>query len=119
MSRSDQLIGLNEWASKLVRQTTTIVEVGRKETTDGKWLEDFSRRVLVPVAKIEKCGGFQGMFETEHPLNRYTFPDGRVFQEFVQAEPWSSGPCFFLALKDGEGREVLESLWSDEDINDA
>jgi len=125
MSLGDQLVGLNSWASQLARQTTTVIETGQRNTPEGKFLEHFERQVQIPVTTVEKCGSFQGMFEIEYPLNRYTFPDGRVFQEFVQAAPWSlddavlervGGHCFFLALKDSEGKESPESLWSNEDI---
>lgn len=119
MSRSDQLIGLNQWASELVQQTRTIVEEGTRYELDGKPLDQFRREIQVPVAKVEVCGKYCGMFEDEYSLHRYTMPDGKVYQEYVQAQPWSSGPCFFLALEDEDGKGVPESFWSEEDINNA
>ncbi|MEK9180319.1 MAG: hypothetical protein AAB897_02815 [Patescibacteria group bacterium] len=42
-----------------------------------------------------------------------------MFYEEVQAEPWSSGPVFFLALQDEDGNWVAETLWPEEDIENA
>lgn len=50
-------------------------------------------------------------------LFRYTLPNKRVFYEYIQADPWSSGPCIFLALKDAKGKPVRESLWPKETID--
>ena len=70
--------------------------------------------------RMEKSGKtYSGMFDDVFCLNRYTLQDGRVFTEAVQAEPWSSGPCFFLALQDEHGEWVPESLWSENEINAA
>ncbi len=54
-----------------------------------------------------------------HPFSKYSLPDGRVLVEDVQSEPWSSGPCYFLALKDHKtGDWVEETLWSEEEMNE-
>jgi len=117
--RCDQFMGLNSWASKLVNQTKTVKEVGERIADDGA-IEPFSRVVQIPVVKTEECGAsFFGMFDEEYSLVKHILPDGRVFSEYVQAEPWSSGPCFFLALKDEKGEPVPESLWSQDEIDDA
>lgn len=87
MARQDQIIGLNER--------------GRK---------------LVEGAQREVVGTYTGMFGDPHDLMEYRFRDGRVFTEYVQTEPWSSGPCFFIALKDNIDRVVPESLWAEEEI---
>lgn len=72
---------------------------------------------VVESASCEPSMNFyQGMFDDEYPLHRYVFSDGRVLVEAVQAEPWSSGPCFFLALKDKNDEWVKESLWRNEEI---
>jgi hypothetical protein len=53
-------------------------------------------------------------------LVRYTLPDGRKLVTFIQAEPWSSGPYTFLALKDeATGEPLAESLWTDQEIAEA
>jgi hypothetical protein len=56
------------------------------------------------------------MFGTEYSLIRYYLPDGRTADEFLQADPWSSGPCFFLGLRVSDGQEFL---WPQEDIDNA
>lgn len=59
-------------------------------------------------------GHYVGMFEDEYSLTQYCLRDGRTADEFLQAEPWSSGPMFFLGLKVSDGQEFL---WTQEDIN--
>ena len=117
--RCDQFMGLNEWASNLVDESIDAREIGQVETIFGDVIEHFSRSVKVLVAKVDECGAYVGMEGDEYALKRYTFPDGRVYETFVQAESWSSGPCFFLALKDKDGKVVPESLWGDKDIDNA
>jgi hypothetical protein len=46
-------------------------------------------------------------------------PNGSVFEEFVQAEPWSGGPCYYIALKNKRGAVVRQSLWTDEELGNA
>ena len=72
-------------------------------------------------AKREVCGTYWGAYDiNEHPLFRYFLTEGRVAKEFVQAEPWSSGPMFFLGLKvyDKDNNLLSEFLWSEETLND-
>ncbi len=119
MARSDQYIGLNDWARALVHQRRDVREVGDTILPNGDAVP-FDRKGTALVAGVETIGEIVGAFsDCVAHLSRYTLPDGRVFDEFVQAEPWSSGPCYFIALKDGEGNEVAESLWSDEEIDNA
>ncbi len=50
-------------------------------------------------------------------LRRFILPCGTQVEEFVQAEPWSGGPCYFFALRDTATAEpIAESLWSDDEI---
>lgn len=91
--RADQYVGLNEWAVELVREGT------RTGIT------------------VEKIGEIEGAWDpVVDDIRQYTFPNGRVYRERVQAEPWSSGPCYFVALVDETGAWVPESLWTDEEI---
>lgn len=117
--RTTQIIGLNEWAANLVHQTEIVEEIGCYRTFSDARVEPFNRKVEIPIAQVNEVGSFVGMFDEEYPLHEYRMPDGRKYIEFVQAEPWSSGPCIFLALKDDSGNSVPESLWSDEEINNA
>jgi hypothetical protein len=56
---------------------------------------------------------FDGAFGNSFPL--YSYED--KYCEFIQAEPWSSGPMFFIALQNNkDGSIIKESLWSEEEI---
>lgn len=60
-----------------------------------------------------------GMFDDGPELYKYQLKDGTWVYEYVQACPWSSGPCIFLALRDEAGNPILESLWSEDEITNA
>jgi hypothetical protein len=112
-------MGLSERARKIVasepvfvctEETTRVYSDGRRETLEP-------REVFEPSVKTEKSGRFyQGMCGDKYSLDKYTLPDGRVMFEAVQDEPWSSGPVFFLALQDENGKWIPESLWTEEEI---
>lgn len=112
--RTDQLYGLNAWARNLVLATQTTSEIGVRKY-DGGIIEAFEREVTVPVAKTTNIGEIESAFAPgtkAFDLKRYELPDGRVFDEYVQAAPWSGGPCYYIALKDAAGNPVPESLWT-------
>lgn len=115
--RTTQIIGLTKAAKELLNnyEPTRIIEKLQRIYPDGH-TEQFEREVTEDPRKTEECGSFFGMFDEEYPLRRYTMPNGKVYEEYVQAEPWSSGPCIFLALRNENG-PVKESLWSEEEIN--
>ncbi len=116
MARSDQYIGLNDWARRHVTGKQKVREVGVRIHANGKKV-NFNRWRRVPNARKEHVGVIHGAWiPVVAPLHRYTMPDGRVFVEYVQAEPWCSGPCYFIALKDKHGNPVPESLWTDEEM---
>jgi hypothetical protein len=118
--RMDQHFGLNPWASNFVLgEQIPVTEKTTRIYPDGT-KEEFVKEVDISKVKKEPSGGlYVGMFEDEFPLYRYTFPDERTFFEAVQSDQWSSGPCFFLALKDENGEWVKESLWDEEEIENA
>lgn len=89
MSRTDHYVGINERAEKLIEGA----EATQYDTLDGAFMNQF-------------------------PLMQYDLPDGTTYFEYVQAEPWASGPHFFLALHDDEGNEVPASLWTDKEIEE-
>lgn len=95
MSRQTQLAGLTDSARNFIEQR-------------GKFLEN-GDSVL-------------GMFEEEAYILR-KFQDsvtGANFEEFVQAEPWSSGPVIFIGLKwSYTGKPVQGMNWSQKDIDEA
>ncbi len=99
MARFDQFLGLNSWAKKTVNATGVIKKPSNQE--------------LVKPTK----GKFTGMFGDEYPLYMYTLPNGKVYFEEIQADPWSSGPVFFIALKNKRGNWIPRSLWSREKID--
>lgn len=91
VSRSTQLAGLSPKAQTLVQKPG--------------------------VEKLSSGETFDGMFEETYPLHKYTMPDGTVYFEKIQAEPWSSGPVIFLALKNAKGNWIPNSLWDRNSIN--
>lgn len=116
--RCDQYIGLNDWARRLVTRKEKVREFGVQVFAGGK-RKKFSRWRRIPVARKESAGVIRGAYDSRFPLHRYTLPGGVVLVEYVQASPWSGGPCYFVALKDQQGRPVPESLWTDAEINGA
>lgn len=120
--RMDQFMGLNEWASSFVKGESVLVytEEVTRVYPDGRRKTLEPRPVQKSSVNPEASGEFYfGMFETEHTLYKYTFPDGRCYFERKQAAPWSSGPVHFLALQDENGDWVSESLWAEEAIEAA
>ena len=64
-------------------------------------------------------GVVTGIFEEEvHTLLEYKLIDGNWVEEYIQAEPWSSGPVIFLALREKESKRVIVK-WPQEDIDNA
>lgn len=121
--RMDQYMGLTEIAQAMVEGEPIALydEQVHRFYLDGREEVLPSRTIMGSTVKREESGKFyQGAFDgSDNPLMRYTLPDGRVLTEDVQAEPWSSGPCFFLALRDEKGEWVKESLWADNEIEAA
>jgi hypothetical protein len=117
--RMDQYIGLNKWAQERVSQSQVVREVGVRILSNGK-VEQFDRTGPVALVVKEVIGHLPGVWK-EHvaDLHRYTMPNGSVFEEFVQAEPWSGGPCYHIALKNKKGAVVRQSLWTDEELGNA
>lgn len=76
--------------------------------TESFWSENYR----------EKCDVIEGAFYNKFDLFEYELKDGRKVREEVQAEPWSSGPCYFIQLVDSETGEVLFKH-TQEDINNA
>lgn len=115
-SRSTQFIGLKQAARELVRgepvfryNLTTIKTFpdGRRETERGD--------VYQSDVKVDRVGFCHGMFNEQIPLSRFTMGDGRVYQEYVQSTPWSSGPVIFTALKDADDNPIEATLWTEEE----
>jgi len=117
--REDQHIGLIRWAQKFIERGSIPVTVEIVHT-----LPDGTRKVMDSFPSMTNPCQFpsgktySGAWDGDHVLHEYRL-DGKVYEEFVQTEPWSSGPCFFLALRDPEtGNAVRGSLWAEEEINE-
>ena len=82
--RTDQYIGLSSRASQFVKRM-----------------------------KRRKHGGFEGAFYSEFPLYCYRAGKNR-YHEIRQCESWSSGPMFFITLKE---RRDLD--WTADEIEEA
>ncbi len=67
--------------------------------------------------QYEETGEVTGMFgEPVHMLKRYK-TIGDQFEEYVQADPWSSGPCIYLALRWSNNKKPIEeTLWDEATI---
>lgn len=122
MARTDHYIGLNDWATALVSVTQTAREKGVRILPSGEE-QPFEREVAIPLVRVEKAGELHGLC-TWFDLNRYIMPDGTVYEEFLQAQPWSGGPYHYIALKRVRticGRRfestVKESLWDSEEVD--
>ncbi|MDP3726339.1 MAG: hypothetical protein Q8R36_04045 [bacterium] len=120
--RMDQFPGLNKWASGFVKgepvfvcteEVTRVYPGGRREMLAPRPVHESS------IRKEQSLSSYSGMFGDKYPLHDYIFPDGRVYSERVQAEPWSSGPVIFLALQDEDGNWVRKSLWAKKAIEAA
>ena len=121
--RMDQHFGLNAWAEDLVKGKTVHVYTERIDRIypSGAEIEQPDRPIYRSDVTKEVIEGkvYSGMFGDQYPLHRYKLANGKVYFEFVQSDAWSSGPCFFIALMDVEGKQVEASLWADEDIERA
>ena len=114
--RCDQPMGLNAWARDLLEsQDVKVLDKTTRIFPDGKEVK-FEMEKFVSEIKSEQYDTYEGF--DEHPLYKHTFPDGRIYFEFLQASPWYSGPVMFLALKDEQGNEIKESLWTEEEMRE-
>ena len=74
-------------------------------------------RALAAVSVVK--GFYYGMFNERYDLRSYSLKTGGRADEFLQASPWSSGPCFFLGLEvlDSSGKQVEMYEWPEDEIN--
>ena len=107
MSRCDQHMGLPEEAQRFLEENIIDCDVC-----------PHCNRAY--PRKQETCGTYTGMFNNEYKLRLYRLKNDMVGHEFVQADPWSSGPCFFLGLKVfGNGGLLKTFYWDQKVIDDA
>lgn len=117
MARSDQYIGLNDWARKTVLRKEKVRQFGVNVFADGR-RKRFSRWANLPVARIQVIGIIPGVYcDKVADLKRYTLSNGKVYEEYVQETPWCGGPMYHLALRDVKtGKPVPQSLWTGEEM---
>jgi hypothetical protein len=124
--RSDQWIGLNPAAAELIsgRPHVAYTRHERRVYPDG------TATTLPPVVVSESStrsvdyadvsGAWADVAGTlrRHTLTNTTAPH-RVLEEYVQATPWSSGPMYFIALRDLlTGQPVPGTLWSEAEMSE-
>lgn len=119
--RCDQYMGLNGWATGYLIDHQTAAEVISIAYSPTKEWEPrvlSSELEMIPLYKVEVTGKIDGAWNDRvADLHKYTMPDGTELQEFIQATPWSSGPCYFIALRFlPEGTVCEESLWTEEEL---
>lgn len=103
MGRSSHYQGLSEEAEKFLKlNAKTYVH-----KFDNGW---GPCSVIKPVTEEI---GHTGMFG-EISINKYELKDGSSAIEYVQADPWHSGPVIFMGLRAKD--QTFE--WTEEEIND-
>ncbi len=112
MSRSCNLVGLTEDAWDFLKANAHAEDFELRNVSTDEVVSRYSRASGEPSGRIVEPW-YDGIYE----LLRYPLLDGTYCYEFVQAEPWSSGPNTFLALAhDIDGTDPIpETLW-DQDI---
>lgn len=121
MGRSWQYIGFSQAARKLLGET---VRVGTRVVIEldlqGHPTNTYTQDIFRPNYTKEERDRVDPFCGEEHVFYTYTFDDGRVWEDYTQAEPWSSGPCTFMALRDVKTKEpIAESLWPQANIDAA
>lgn len=103
MGRSSHYQGLTSEAREFLKLNA--------KTYLHKFHNDFGEcQVLKPLTEeISRTG----MFE-EIEVKRYELKDGSYAEEYVQADPWHSGPVIFMGLKTKD----KNFEWTEEEIND-
>lgn len=132
--RTTQFIGLSENAYNWLKSNVYIKSV--REIAKEEYLKTLScdwhtwKKAFDVAASIfgyvpdipfvvDTTNTVEGMFgETVHYLREYVLIDGRIVEEYVQAEPWSSGPVIFLSLRYKDTKEIIsEAMWTEDVIN--
>lgn len=117
--RMTQWCGLNERARKMIKAPMRKYKDRTVRIYDDGQTASFEHEGELPdrEADVYDTDTLHSMFDEETPLMQYTMRDGRVYKEVIQCAPWSSGPCIFLCLADGDGNIIKESEWTDEEID--
>lgn len=108
--RTDQYVGLSSRAIEFLKENAELdhFQLLKNGVIDQDYYEP----------KKEVFSTLIGAFQNEFPLFTYFLENGEKVYEYVQAEPWSSGPMYYIALSyDPEGTDpVIETLWTEEEM---
>lgn len=124
MSRSWQYMGFTSYTRALlegkkqygIRVTT---DVDLRGTIISTRTENLYRELDPAEKPFRETIGKEDSWYGEGPtLEKFTFPDGRVWESYIQAEPGRGGPCTFMALRDAETKTPIEeTLWDQQEID--
>lgn len=114
-----QWMGLTQRAKDLIRGETVDVEITTiRRYPDGREILVLSKEKEFNILRQKSARKVQNPFSgVDYSLYDFIFPSGRVLEEHVQAQPWSSGPVVFIALKEKDDW-IPESLWSEDEIQE-
>lgn len=114
MSRSWNFVGLTEDARDFLRANAHAEDFELHSRTTGEVVSRYRRASGEPSGRV-----IEPWYDETHDLLRYPLLDNTYCYEYVQAEPWSSGPCTFLALAhDIDGTDPIpETLWDQDTID--
>jgi len=111
--RCDQWIGLTNVAHEWLREHVKLVEANHVFCPHcGGEVHHDTR-----METVEEDRFVYGMFGDKLLFGTWRLKDGKLVREVLQADPWSSGPCFFTCLELEDGTRIGE--WSDEEISRA
>jgi len=127
----DQWMGLNEEGAKYLERfeldytvCTTVFWVDPLDPqSKGETTEETGRGI--PPWQCNHVHTIEGAWSpVVGSLSEFIIKDdkGEIIEyavESVQAEIWSSGPCYFIALKDQKGNWIKETLWSQKELDNA
>jgi hypothetical protein len=125
MSRSWNFYGLSAQAHQFLNDNLQLTEF--EETVTRTYADG---RVHSTTRKLQEESWQKGIAYSEHQpwfdeplhLKSYVLKNGQTVYEYVQEEPWSSGPCTFVALSYSENNRdnnpVESTLWSQRMIAD-
>jgi hypothetical protein len=121
MSRTWTYRGFTSDTNKLIVEN---VKVGTRVIVDldleGKVTQARTEDVLKNNVHIDFVAQEDSWYGEGPTIEKFTFSDGRVWESYIQEEPWSSGPVTFMAMRDFTTREpITETLWPQELIDAA
>ena len=115
-----KFLGLNGRAMNLVKGTEVLqyTEYVKRAYPDGREENISPKEVKASNVKKKNTGDFiKGLFpDEEFSLFFYEMPDGSKLFESRQSADFIPNSVIALALIDGNGKFLKESLWTEDDI---